>query len=92
MRSSRSQVRSSAEFRAARFRGEEKVEDARITVFHNGELVHDDFALPRKTGAGAKEGPEPRPVRLQGHHNEVRFRNVWIQPLDLDGRAPGGRR
>lgn len=79
-------------FRAARFRGEEKVEDARITVFHNGELVHDDFALPRKTGAGANEGPEPRPVRLQGHHNEVRFQNVWIQPLDLDGRAPGRRR
>jgi pimeloyl-ACP methyl ester carboxylesterase len=78
-------------FRAARWRREEKVENARITVFHNGALVHDDVELPRKTGAGAKEGPEPRPIRLQGHHNEVQFRNVWIQPLDLDG-VPASRR
>ena len=73
-------------FRAARWDGAEKVEDARITLFHNGRLAHDDFALPRKTGAGQQEGPEPRPIKLQGHHNEVRFRNVWIQPLQLDGR------
>ena len=34
--------------------------------------------------AGEKEGPEPRPIKLQGHHNPVRFRNVWIQKLSLD--------
>jgi mono/diheme cytochrome c family protein/glucose/arabinose dehydrogenase len=71
-------------FRAARFDGDEKTEDARITVYHNGQLIHDDFPIPRKTGAGKKEGPEPGPIKLQGHHNPVRFRNVWIQKLDLD--------
>jgi hypothetical protein len=72
-------------FRAARFAGAEKVENARVTAYHNGQLIHDDFAIPRKTGAGKAEGPESLPVKLQGHHNPVRFRNVWIQELDLDG-------
>lgn len=71
-------------FRAARFEGEEKVEDARITVFQNGVLIHDDVQVPRKTGAGQPEGPEPRQVKLQGHHNQVAFRNVWIQGLELE--------
>lgn len=71
-------------FRAARFDGDRKIEDARITVFHNGVLVHDAVDVPRKTGAGEPEGPEPLPVKLQGHHNQVRFRDVWIEPLDLD--------
>ena len=70
-------------FRASRWSGTQKTEDARITVFHNGQLVHDDFAMPRKTGAGQQEGPTPGPIKLQGHSNEVRFRNVWIQRLEL---------
>ena len=70
-------------FRAARFVGEQKAEDARITVLHNGRLIHDDVALPRKTGAGKPEGPDPRPIKLQGHHNQVRFRNTWIEALEL---------
>lgn len=73
-------------FRAARFAGERKVENARITVYQNGVLIHDDFELPRKTGAGKQEGPQPLPIKLQGHSNPVRFRNVWIQPLELDPR------
>lgn len=70
-------------FRAARFEGDAKVENARITAFHNGVLIHDDVEVPRKTGAGKAEGPEPRPIKLQGHANPVRFRNAWIQRLDL---------
>ena len=71
-------------FRAARFDGEKKSEHARITLYHNGELIHDDYSITAKTGAGEKEGPEPRPIKLQGHNNPVRFRNVWIQKLSLD--------
>ncbi|QTN31055.1 DUF1080 domain-containing protein [Akkermansiaceae bacterium] len=71
-------------FRAARFDGERKTEDARITVYHNGVLIHDDYALTRQTGVGKKEGPEPGLIKLQGHNNPVKFRNVWIQPLELD--------
>jgi len=74
-------------FRAARFNGAKKVENARITVYQNGALIHDDVSIPRKTGAGQQEGPDPKPIKLQGHHNPVRFRNVWIQALDLDNKA-----
>ena len=71
-------------FRAARFEGGKKTENARITVYQNGALIHDDYSIPGKTGSGEKEGPEPRPIKLQGRHNPVRFRNVWIQKLSLD--------
>lgn len=71
-------------FRAARFEGDKKVENARISVMHNGVLIHDDYALTNKTGVGKKEGPEPFPIKLQGHHNPVKFRNVWIQRLKLE--------
>jgi Domain of Unknown Function (DUF1080)/Prolyl oligopeptidase family len=70
-------------FRAARFDGSRKTEDARITVYHNGELIHDDYAVTRKTGVGKSEENSSRPILLQGHHNEVQFRNVWIQALSL---------
>jgi hypothetical protein len=71
-------------FRGARFSGETKTEEARITVYHNGALIHDDFAIPHKTGAGQKEGPEPGLIKLQGHDNPVQYRNIWIKTLNLE--------
>jgi hypothetical protein len=70
-------------FRAARFDGARKIENARITVYQNGVLIHDDVVLKGKTGAGKKEEDSARPIKLQGHHNQVQFRNVWIQQLAL---------
>lgn len=70
-------------FRAARFDGAKKIQNARLTVYHNGVLIHDDVELQGKTGAGKPEENSQRPIKLQGHHNPVRFRNVWIQRLDL---------
>ncbi|MFT5883202.1 MAG: mono/diheme cytochrome c family protein [Crocinitomicaceae bacterium] len=71
-------------FRAARFDRDKKVANARISVKHNGVLIHDDYSLTNKTGRGKKEGPEPFPIKLQGHENKVKFRNVWIQRLELE--------
>jgi|GEM_PF-84641 len=68
-------------FRAARFENGKRTENARITVYQNQKLIHDDFVLPRHTGAGKKEGPEPMPIKLQGHHNQVKFRNFWIKKI-----------
>ena len=76
-------------FRAARFEEGKRTEQARITVLHNGELIHDDYALKNKTGAGKKEGSDPGPIKLQGHQNEVKFRNVWIQRLILEPKKKG---
>jgi len=73
-------------FHAARFSGygknAKKEKNARITVWHNGVLIHDDVEIPNKTGAGRPEGPEPGPILLQEHGNEAMFRNIWIVPLN----------
>lgn len=57
---------------------EEKVSNARLTVRHNGVLIHEDLELPNGTPGRQKEGPGPRPFHLQGHGNQVQYRNIWI--------------
>jgi hypothetical protein len=56
-----------------------KTKNARITVRHNGIVIHDNVELPKDTTAApVKEGPEPGPIYLQDHGNPVRFRNIWL--------------
>ncbi|MDX2853369.1 DUF1080 domain-containing protein [Streptomyces sp. PA03-3a] len=70
-------------FRAARFDAEgRKTDDARITVVWNGRKVHDDVAVDGPTGGGDAESAAAGAIRLQDHGNKVRFRNLWIEPLD----------
>ena len=67
------------DFTAPRFNSAgEKTKNARITVRHNGIVVHDNVEISSKTGAGTPEGPNPRPIKLQDHGNPVHFRNIWI--------------
>ena len=69
-------------FRAARYDAAgNKTEIARVTVLWNGVKVHDNVEVPKPT-AGAKETPPPGPVILQDHGNPVRYRNVWIVPVE----------
>lgn len=85
-------------FRAPRFADAVKTQDARMTVYWNRTLVHDDVAVPRPTGsrrAGGESADRPIQLgrlRLQDHSSEavgpVRYRNVWIAPLErLDYEA-----
>ncbi|MGI5254526.1 family 16 glycoside hydrolase [Actinacidiphila glaucinigra] len=70
-------------FRAARFDAAgSKTDDARITVVWNGRKVHDDVAVDGPTGGGDAESAAAGAIRLQDHGNKVRFRNLWIEPLD----------
>jgi len=68
-------------FTAARFDGEQKISNARITVWQNGVLIHEDFELPLGTGGGPS-GPRAEvargPITFQNHHNPVQFRNIWL--------------
>ena len=67
------------EFTAAKFDAAgKKTAPARITARLNGIVIHDDYALKNKTGAGRPEGTEPGPMWFQNHSNPVRYRNVWI--------------
>jgi len=70
------------DFTAPRFAADgRKTSYARITLRHNGVVVHDDIELRGGTGAGGKR-PEiaEGPLVLQDHANPVRFRNIWIVP------------
>jgi hypothetical protein len=67
------------DFRAARFDDAgARTAPARVTVRHNGVLIHDDVALPGPTGRGEPETPAPRPLTLQDHWNPVVYRNIWL--------------
>ena len=56
-----------------------KVKNARMTLRHNGVVIHEDLEINGKTG-GSRRDPEgtPGPIKLQGHGNPLQFRNVWI--------------
>ncbi len=58
---------------------------ARMTVFHNGILVHDNDVLTGPTAHKArppyKAHPDKLPLSLQDHGNPVRYRNIWIREL-----------
>lgn len=45
----------------------------RLTVFHNGIKIHDNFVL---RGQARKGG-----VSFQDHGNPVRYRNIWVLPV-----------
>ncbi len=61
------------------------VEPARMTVFHNGVLIHLDAELHGATvfrGPPSYEThPDRLPLMLQDHGNPVSFRNIWIRDL-----------
>lgn len=59
-----------------------KVSNARLTVRHNGVIIHDDLELPRDTPGGQPEGPGPRAIQLQGHGCHVQYRNIWLEKKD----------
>jgi hypothetical protein len=67
------------EFTAPKFENGKKVANARISVRHNGVLVHDDVELEKGTGNGGRRPEVPEEsIYLQNHGNPVAYRNMWI--------------
>lgn len=68
------------DYTAARYGADgKKTTPAKISVRHNGVVIHHGVELPKGTTASpVPEGPEPGPLHLQNHGNPVRFRNIWL--------------
>jgi hypothetical protein len=82
------------QFRAARFKDGIRTEPARVTIYFNGIKVHGNQAIQQVWGGansgidGGNDGGKgitdvPGPLKLQCEGHDVRYRNVWIQELDL---------
>jgi hypothetical protein len=66
---------------APRFEGDKKVANARMTVTHNGTVIHDNIEVPTLTPGGPlKQEATKGPLHLQNHSNPVRYRNIWVLP------------
>ncbi len=64
----------------------ELLESAYLTLIHNGILLHHRRPFHGPTGRDLKpynfESPAA-PIALQDHGNPLRYRNIWVRPLDL---------
>ncbi len=58
-----------------------KTANARMTVWQNGVMIHENVELPKITGGGKGETADPLPINLQAHGGLLQFRNIWAQPL-----------
>lgn len=70
------------QFRAPRWSEGQKTEDARVTVYLNGERVQADVPISASTLLGAPEADSDGPVVVQDHGSAVQFRNIWVAPPD----------
>jgi len=82
------------QFRAARFKDGVLTEPARVTMYFNGIKVHSNQRINQVWGGansgidGGNDGGKgitdtPGGLKLQCEGHDVRYRNVWIQELDL---------
>lgn len=81
-------------FRAARFQDGKRVAPAMVTMFFNGIKVHTNQVINQVWGGpnsgvdGGNDGGKgitdtPEGLKLQAEGHDVRYRNIWIQELDL---------
>jgi len=69
------------DFTAPRFEGDKKVSNPRMTVRHNGVVIHENVEIPTITPGGPQPAEKPvGPLHLQNHGNPVRYRNIWVLP------------
>jgi hypothetical protein len=82
-------------FRRPRFSPAGALEEpARLTVIHNGILVQNNEELWGGTNwiqaLPYDSHPDAMPIMLQDHGNPVRFRNIWVRPIEARPVPEGG--
>jgi hypothetical protein len=81
-------------FRAARFKDGKRVEKAMVTMYFNGKKVHVNQPISQVWGGpnsgldGGNDGgkgitDQPGGLKLQAEGHDVRYRNAWINELEL---------
>jgi hypothetical protein len=81
-------------FRAARFENGQRVEPAMVTLYFNGQKVHENQSIQQVWGGpnsgidGGNDGGKgitdtPGGLKLQAEGHNVLYRNIWIQEVDL---------
>ena len=83
-------------FRRPRFRPDGSLaQPARVTVLHNGVLVHDNSEIWGPTSwlqhLPYQSHPDRLPISLQDHGNPVLYRNIWLRELDEEPRRGPAR-
>lgn len=65
------------------------VRKAKFHVVHNGEVIHDNVELSGGTGWNGphsiseyRKHKDTGPIQMQDHGNPVRFRNIWVVPIE----------
>ncbi|AQT67102.1 hypothetical protein STSP2_00242 [Anaerohalosphaera lusitana] len=73
-------------FHAPEFEDGKVTQPATVTVFHNGVLIQDHWVIKGMTlwkkRPYYKPHAEKMPIRLQDHSDQVKYRNIWLRPLD----------
>ncbi|CCG99263.1 protein of unknown function DUF1080 [Fibrella aestuarina BUZ 2] len=81
-------------FRAARFENGKRTQPAMVTMYFNGKKVHTNQPINQVWGGpnsgidGGNDGGKgitdtPGGLKLQAEGHNVMYRNIWIQPLNL---------
>jgi hypothetical protein len=60
-----------------------KTKNATLTVVQNGITIHENLELKNATPGGVSDQEIAKgPLYFQNHGNAVRYRNVWVKPLN----------
>jgi hypothetical protein len=73
-------------FRAPRFDASgKKIANAKVVkIVHNGKVIHENVELNGPTRGPMAEDEKPTgPIRLQGDHGPVAYRNLRVKSIDL---------
>jgi hypothetical protein len=68
------------EFTSPKCQDGKKVENSRMTVYHNGVKIHDNVEVAKDNTRAGLGGDvcTPGPIMLQDHGAPVQFRNIWL--------------